>query len=169
MNERLENYAHLGLSHEEMAPLIGLTLKEFQGWLLREPRAKLALKRGGPEATARVARVMYLNAVGYEHDEEKVFCNAEGDVTRVQTVKRYAPNHVSGIFYLKNKDPSRWRDRHEIDAGAGMQKLVGTWAAAVERLGLRGDLQLVGGSERGGQIYDGEVAQAGASDEERAA
>ncbi len=138
--ERIENYAHLGLSEEEMAHCLGVSYKSFNQWKVKIPAVGEAIKRGGPDATAHVARTMYLNAIGFEHDEEKIFCNAAGDVTRVMTTKKYPPNHVSGIFYLKNKDPARWKDRQELAASDELKKLIGGWSQATERLSLSGDM-----------------------------
>lgn len=141
---RAENYAHLGLTEEEMSECFDVSLPAFKRWKAKHPELRSAIKRGGPEATAHVARTMYLNAIGYEHTEDKIVTHRTQRgkliVDVIPTVKKYPPNHVSGIFYLKNKDPSRWKDRQELSASDDLKKLIGGWQEAAKRLSLSGDI-----------------------------
>ena len=45
---------------------------------------------------------------------EKIFCS-RGKVIRVETVEHYPPDTTAMIFWLKNRQPDRWRDRAEVE------------------------------------------------------
>ena len=66
------------------------------------------LRRNGVE------RSLYSRAVGYSFNSEKIFCNKDGEVTRVPIVEHVPPDVTAQIFWLKNRKPtsgatsSRW-------------------------------------------------------------
>lgn len=59
---------------------------------------------------------LYRKATGYTHPEEKIFYDGDrGKVVRAKTLKHYAPSETAGMFWLKNRQPDRWRDKPEDD------------------------------------------------------
>jgi hypothetical protein len=50
-----------------------------------------SLKVGKEEADARIERSLYRRAVGYSFKSEKIFCNKDGEVTRVPIVEHMPP------------------------------------------------------------------------------
>ncbi len=55
---------------------------------------------------------MYERATGYSHAEDKIF-NDGGEPLIVPTTKHYPPDATSAIFWLKNRQPAKWRDKTE--------------------------------------------------------
>jgi len=104
----------LGATDVEMSEFFGISEKTFNTWKSKYPKFLQSLKNGKEEADARVIRSLYQRAIGYSHPEEKVFCNM-GEISRAQTTKHYPPETVACIFWLKNRKPEEWRDRHEIN------------------------------------------------------
>jgi hypothetical protein len=76
-------------------------------------------RRGKEEADARVKRSLYSRAVGYSFNSEKIFCNKDGDVTRVPYREHVPPDVTAQIFWLKNRDPAHWRDAWHFTASEG--------------------------------------------------
>jgi hypothetical protein len=74
---------------------------------------------GKAEADDRVERSLYSRAVGYSFNSEKIFCNKDGEVTRVPYVEHVPPDVTACIFWLKNRDPAHWRDAWQLDATLG--------------------------------------------------
>lgn len=72
------------------------------------------IKKGKDIADKRVVRSLYERANGYQHPEEKIFCNADGKVTKVNTTKQYPPDPTSMIFWLKNRKPDVWKDKTDV-------------------------------------------------------
>jgi hypothetical protein len=78
-----------------------------------------SLKGGKAEADGRVERSLYQRAVGYSFNSEKIFCNKDGEVTRVPIVEHVPPDVTAQIFGLKNCKPSEWRDVQNIEHAIG--------------------------------------------------
>ena len=71
------------------------------------------LRRNGVE------RSLYSRAVGYSFNSEKIFCNKDGEVTRVPIVEHVPPDVTAQIFWLKNRDPAHWRDAWQMEHVTG--------------------------------------------------
>jgi hypothetical protein len=67
------------------------------------------LRRNGVE------RSLYSRAVGYSFNSEKIFCNKDGEVTRVPIVEHVPPDVTAQIFWLKNRKPTEWRDVQQME------------------------------------------------------
>jgi hypothetical protein len=78
-----------------------------------------SLKAGKEEADDRVERSLYSRAVGYSFNSEKIFCNKDGEVTRVPIVEHVPPDVTAQIFWLKNRDPAHWRDAWQMEHVTG--------------------------------------------------
>ena len=72
-----------------------------------------SLTRSKAEADAQVEQSLYRRATGYSHKSEKIF-NFQGEIIRAQTVEHYPPDTTAMIYWLKNRQPDKWRDRREI-------------------------------------------------------
>jgi hypothetical protein len=104
-----------------------------------------ALKVAKDAADARVERRLWERAMGYSHLSEKLFCS-RGKVIRVEIVEHYPPDTTACIFWLKNRQPGRWRDRVDVQHDDGRIGVIGRmptdeeWA---ERYGGGGEPVLV--------------------------
>jgi len=107
----------LGATDKDLAILFETTEKTINTWKQEQPKFLQSLKDGKDDADAKVAQAMYKRAVGYEHPEDRVFCNKDGEVTTVATTKHYPPDHGSCMSWLKNRQPGRFRDKQEVDHG----------------------------------------------------
>ncbi len=68
-------------------------------------------------ASARVERALYERAVGYEHPEEKVFCD-KGEIITHEQVKHYPPDVGAAKYWLNNRKPKEWKEKQEIELNA---------------------------------------------------
>jgi hypothetical protein len=46
----------------------------------------------------------------HSYDAVKIFCDRNGNVTKVLYVEHVPPDVTACIFWLKNRDPAHWRD-----------------------------------------------------------
>jgi hypothetical protein len=70
----------------------------------RRPARQTPFWHGSPwvlGTDARVEQSLYQRAVGYSFKSEKVFCNKDGEVTRVPIVEHVPPDVTAQIFWLK--------------------------------------------------------------------
>jgi len=119
---RLEGWARNGLTDEQIAHNIGITTTTLYDWKKKYPQFAEAVKRGKEVVDIMVENALLKSALGYSYDEvvkERIF-DYETETSKVVEVKRttkeVAPNPTSLIFWLKNRQPEKWRDKKNIDA-----------------------------------------------------
>lgn len=126
----------LGLTNEQLAGVFNVSLPSIEKWMRTYPAFKSAIKDGRNPADGRVVKRLYERAMGYQYEEityEKiVVAGTDGEkipAIKVKTVVKQAlPDTVAQIFWLKNRQPSYWRDRHHTevtgaDGGAIKQEM----------------------------------------------
>lgn len=124
--------AALGATDREAAEFFEVDERTLHRWKHENEAFCQSLKVGKEIADARVEQSLYRKALGYSHDAVKIAVNAVGEVTQVPYVENYAPDTTAAIFWLKNRDPARWRDvkAQEISAPGGgpvqVQRVVRT-------------------------------------------
>jgi hypothetical protein len=112
--EQAEKLCRLGATDVEMADFFGVTEQTLNNWKKTHPEFFESLKRGKLEADANVADRLYKRAMGYTHEAVKIFANpTTGDEKLVPFVEHYAPDTTACIFWLKNRQPDKWRDKTE--------------------------------------------------------
>lgn len=114
-----EELARLGVTDEQIAAVLGIAVSTLNRWKARHVVFSRALKAGKDVADARVVQSLYRRATGYTHPEEKIF-QYEGEPVRVKTMKCYPPDTTACIFWLKNRRPDLWRDKHEVGGELGL-------------------------------------------------
>jgi transposase-like protein len=101
--------ALLGATNAELADILDVNDSTIERWMREHREFGEAVRAGRQEADADVASRLYERATGYSHAEEKIFCNAGGQVTRVRTRRHYPPNTAAAIHWLKCRQPQVWR------------------------------------------------------------
>jgi hypothetical protein len=108
----------LGATDAEIADFFEVAESTVYLWKLEYPEFSEAIKNGKLKADADVANRLYNRAMGYSHEEDKIF-QYEGQPIIVPTEKYYPPDTTAAIFWLKNRQPKRWRDRVEHTGADG--------------------------------------------------
>lgn len=109
----VKKLASVGLTDMQMAALCGVCLATWHNWKHQHPEFLSTLKNGKRLADKAVEKALYQRALGYWHPEDKFFQH-EGQVITVETIKHYPPDVTACIFWLKNRQPNRWRDKTEV-------------------------------------------------------
>jgi len=105
-----------GLTDEQMAQVFDISVATLNNYK-QDPKFLEPIKRGKEKHDDDVVVVSLIRrAIGYEHPEEKIFCH-NGVIVRAETVKKYPPDPTSLIFWLKNRQPKKWRDDKHIKLG----------------------------------------------------
>jgi hypothetical protein len=105
----------LGATDNELADFFEISESTLNVWKIEHAEFAESLRRGKMVADANVGERLYERAMGYSHPEEKIFCDTrDGKVTRAETTRHYPPDTTAAIFWLKNRQKSRWRDRHDV-------------------------------------------------------
>lgn len=119
-NQLAENYALLGATDKEMADLFSVTERTLNQWKKDYPEFLQSLKKGKNIADANVASRLYNRAIGYDCKAIK-FATSEGKITdSKEYIEHYPPDTTAAIFWLKNRQPEKWRDKKEVDANVNL-------------------------------------------------
>lgn len=115
-SEQAYNYALLGATDKDLARFFDTSEQTINAWKEAYPEFLESLKNGKDAADARVAQSLYHRAIGYEHPEI-ITASYQGMITDTrEVVKHYAPDPTAAIFWLKNRQPAKWRDKQEVEA-----------------------------------------------------
>ena len=119
------NYCLLGAIDKELAQFFDVSEKTINTWKEKHPEFLQSLKRGKQQADAKVAQSLFHRATGYQHPDTK-FATHEGIITdEREYTKHYAPDPTACIFWLKNRQPEKWRDKQEIDHTSKGESVTG--------------------------------------------
>ena len=121
--DHVKMLAEYGHTDTFMCKFFGVTGKTWTHWKLKHKEFRTMLEAWRETANKRVVKALYERAIGYEHTEEKVFCQ-NGEVTTHEVVKRYPPSESAALAWLKNKDPKNWKDKQEVEVTGNMAEQI---------------------------------------------
>lgn len=116
------NYCLLGATDNQLADFFEVDQDTINRWKKKHPKFYESIKEAKSQADSKVVRSLYERANGYTHPEEKVF-NNNGEIVTHETLKHYPPDPTAMIFWLKNRQPEKFRDKQEIEH-SGEVKIV---------------------------------------------
>lgn len=112
--EQAKVACRLGARNRDLAEMFGVCLKTFYTWLLKHPELKEATDEYKKIADERVERALYERATGYSAPDTDIKV-IDGQIVKTDVIKEYPPDPTSMIFWLKNRQPEKWRDRVEYE------------------------------------------------------
>jgi len=108
------NLALRGLTDEQMADELGISVPTLYAWHKKHPDFLKAIKDGKENPDAAVEGALFKKATGFKQLVKKPMV-ASGVVEIVEFEQTVDPDTTAQIFYLKNRRPDRWRDKQEIE------------------------------------------------------
>lgn len=113
-NDQVYKLCLLGATDKEIADFFNVCEATINNWKNEHPSFLESIKAGKQIADYNVANRLYQRALGFEHDSEEIKI-VEGSIERVPIKKIYPPDPTSAIFWLKNRQPAKWRDKQEVE------------------------------------------------------
>lgn len=111
-----------GADDNGLAKFFKVTVGTIKNWKKEYPEFLSAIKEGKDDYDSKgVEGNLLRRANGYDYEEvqtevRKDSSGAEVQKAVVKKVKRHVPpDVVAMIFWLKNRQPGRWRDKQEIE------------------------------------------------------
>lgn len=104
----------LGATDKDMADFFNVSEQTINTWKKRHRAFLESIKNGKDHADAEVASKLFHRATGYEHPEDDIRV-LNGEIVTTPTTRHYPPDTTAAIFWLKNRQPQKWRDKQEID------------------------------------------------------
>lgn len=115
-------YRHclLGATDKDLAELFDVSEQTINAWKVAHPSFLESIKKGKVDADQEISLSLFKRAKGYSHPDTHI-SNFQGEITKTAIRKHYPPDTVAAIFWLKNRQPKKWRDKvdHEISGPDG--------------------------------------------------
>lgn len=130
----------IGLTDIEVAEEFGVGVNTILKWSVDYPEFKKARKNGKGHPDSQVVAALYKKAIGYEYVEtiqelkQRKYPTDKKTgklvrprgrppkpklVTTKVIVKQAQPDTLAIIYWLKNRMPENWKDRHEVEINGG--------------------------------------------------
>ena len=138
--DQARKLAVMGVTNAQLADFFNVSERTIDSWIADKLEFSEAVKVGKAEADKRVERSLYERALGYSHPAQKIM-QYEGHPVVVDYVEHYPPDVVACIFWLKNRCPERWRDRHDVEVASTVKhdhEIIERLRRGRERLRLLG-------------------------------
>ena len=117
----IENWAKEGLTNADIAKKLDIAMSTFCEYQNKYPEFKEALKKGKEIVDYEVENALLKRALGYSFEEktyETVYVEEIGSFVEKLTkkvIKEVTPDTTAQIFWLKNRKPELWADKHQIE------------------------------------------------------
>lgn len=110
----------LNATDKELAEFFEVQESTINEWKLKHDEFSESIKKGKEIADANVGNRLYERATGYDYEEDHV-SNYKGDINVTRIQKHALPDTTAQIFWLKNRQPGKWRDKinHELSGENG--------------------------------------------------
>lgn len=135
---RIEGWARSGLTDEQIAKNIGISVSTFYQWQINYPEFSESLKRGKKPVDEEVENMLLKSALGFEYEETITEIIESPDGTQrkqIKKVKKYCPpSNTAQIFWLKNRKPDMWRERQEVNNNVRIEGTSNALAEAFEKM-----------------------------------
>ena len=109
-----EKLCKKGFTDKDMADFFEVDVSTLNRWKDAHPEFQESLKSAKEQHdVAVVEKSLLQRALGYEIKEVKVEEQEGSPIKTTTTNKHVAPSDTALIFFLKNRNPDRWRDKTE--------------------------------------------------------
>lgn len=131
-NELAYRYCLLGATDKILAEFFEVSEKTINNWKNKYPEFLQSIRAGKEIADMEVVLSFFENAKGFVATSTKAIkikvWNEEAqrlvdEIMMIDEVVQYAPNTQAGIFWLKNRQPDKWKDKTEVETTQGQPDL----------------------------------------------
>lgn len=113
----LEGWARDGLTDEQIAKNMGISVATLYNWKNTYLEILEALKKGKEVVDTIVENALLKRALGYRYDEVTI----EDGIETKRVTKEVQPDTTAQIFWLKNRRPDKWRDKQNVEVSGSLK------------------------------------------------
>lgn len=110
----IKGLARRGCTMEQIAAELCVAPSTVKKWVSENPELKKAVDHGRLLADVQVEDSLFRRATGYKFTKRKTVKEGEKIIKTETTEEEVPPDTTACIFWLKNRDPERWRDKQEL-------------------------------------------------------
>ncbi len=100
----------LGATLADLADLFDVSRQTINVWMAKHHEFVDAINQARADMDAQVEKSLFQRAMGYKAKAVRHFYDGKtGEVVTAEFVEHYPPDNASMIFWLKNRQPQRWR------------------------------------------------------------
>lgn len=114
LRDTFERLTREGKTLKQVAKIIGVSERTLNRWMGKHTELSRAVREARQVADELVEAALFSRALGYSHPETKVFIH-EGCPVTERITKHYPPDTTAAMFWLRNRQPERWREKNESD------------------------------------------------------
>ena len=114
-NEQAYKLCLLGHTDEELAAFFEVDVSTIQRWKLEYPDFCDSIKKGKEIADVEIVESLRKRALGMKLRKQVI---KDGEVFELED--EIAPDPTSMIFWLKNRQPKKWRDKQVTEHEGGI-------------------------------------------------
>ena len=134
-NALARNYCLLGATNEELAQFFEVSHRTIDNWIATHGAFGKSVRDGRLHADAGIASRLHERAMGYvQVIERRELCRGEEKV--ITTTVHYPPDTNACMFWLRNRQPTKWRHRVVDTPAVDTGELLALLEAAGERARL---------------------------------
>ncbi len=102
----------LGAYDKDLARMFDVDERTINNWKDAHPDFFQSIKEGKDIADAEVASKLFHRAKGYSHKAVKIVADAKLGIDHsVEYTEHYPPDTAACIFWMKNRQKDKWRDK----------------------------------------------------------
>lgn len=115
MKKKLKLLTRAGLKITDIIFILGICTKTYYNWKEKNKKFFENIEDWKNEADVEVEISLRDRALGYSHPETKVQYDSKNKKwVKTEIMKYHPPDATSAIFWLKNRQPEKWKDRREV-------------------------------------------------------
>jgi len=105
-----------GFTDDEVAKAMDVSRKTLDNWKTKYKDFLHTLKKSKEISDHKVEQALFERATGYEHEDVDIRV-VYNQIVKTKIIKHYPPDPTSMIFWLKNRQPDKWREKTETKVG----------------------------------------------------
>jgi hypothetical protein len=126
-----QGYARRGLIDTQIAKNLGISCAVYYEYQNKYPEFMEAIKEGKRPVDVEVENALLKRALGFSYEETHIEykpgkkADDKPVVTHIKKIRKFiVPDTTACIFWKKNREPKYWRDKHDIDFGDVLIKVI---------------------------------------------
>jgi len=112
-----------GFVDAEVAQVLDVTRRTIENWKKQDKEFFHTLTQNKEIADNKVELALFERACGYEHEDVDIKV-IQNRIVKTKFIKHYPPDATSMIFWLKNRRPDEWREKHEVEHSGDLTVII---------------------------------------------